>query len=352
MSLPASGTITLGQVNVELGRASTAAINMNEAVVRFTFNVPSGAISMSNGYGKSASFELGIFYAGATNTRVNTVTRINSSAALVGSETNVGTIRESLAGASVAGNGLFYGGRTSGFDVVNTVTRINSSGALVGSETSVGTIRDSLAGATVGGNGMFYAGSPDPDPNFRNFNTVTRINSSGALVGSQTSIGQRRRSLAGAPVGGNGLFYSGFEERVNQQSLWRDTVTRINSSGALVGSETNVGTARRSLGGAAVAGNGIFFAGTDSNFNFTDTVTRINSSGALVGSQTNIGSGSRESLAGAAVGGNGMFYGGVAGEYEVFYFNTVTRINSSGALVGSQTSVGTARSVQGGAGVL
>ncbi len=53
MTLPASGAISLSQVNVELGLSSTASINMGAANVRTLFGVPSGAISMSNGYGKS-----------------------------------------------------------------------------------------------------------------------------------------------------------------------------------------------------------------------------------------------------------------------------------------------------------
>lgn len=53
MTLPASGAISLSQVNVELGLSSTASINMGAANVRTLFGVASGAISMSNGYGKS-----------------------------------------------------------------------------------------------------------------------------------------------------------------------------------------------------------------------------------------------------------------------------------------------------------
>ena len=70
MALPASGAISLSQVNVELGLASTTVINMNQATVRTLFGVPSGAISMSNGYGKSAGPTVigqafgGGFYAG------------------------------------------------------------------------------------------------------------------------------------------------------------------------------------------------------------------------------------------------------------------------------------------------
>ena len=60
MALPASGAISLNQVNVELGNAGTASINMNSAAVRGLFGVASGAISMSDGYGKSNEFSFSI----------------------------------------------------------------------------------------------------------------------------------------------------------------------------------------------------------------------------------------------------------------------------------------------------
>lgn len=56
MALPSSGPISLSQVNVELGLSATASINMNSAAVRTLFQVPSGPIAMSNGYGKSNAF--------------------------------------------------------------------------------------------------------------------------------------------------------------------------------------------------------------------------------------------------------------------------------------------------------
>ena len=57
MTLPASGnSISLNQVNTELGRTATALIEMNDAAVRTLFgNAGSGTtISMSDGHGKSA----------------------------------------------------------------------------------------------------------------------------------------------------------------------------------------------------------------------------------------------------------------------------------------------------------
>ena len=88
--------------------------------------------------------------------------------------------------------GVYYGGRsaTSGGTIYNRVTRINASGASVGSETNVGTSRAFVSGAAVGGNGVYYGGGPS--------NRVTRINASGALVGSQTNVGTARREFGGA----------------------------------------------------------------------------------------------------------------------------------------------------------
>ena len=55
MALPAAGnSISLKQTNVELGLTATAAINMGGSAVRGLFGVSSGAIDMSDGFGKSS----------------------------------------------------------------------------------------------------------------------------------------------------------------------------------------------------------------------------------------------------------------------------------------------------------
>lgn len=53
MTLPATGSISLSQVNVELGRAAAARISLGEAAVRSLAGVSSGTIRMSNLRGKS-----------------------------------------------------------------------------------------------------------------------------------------------------------------------------------------------------------------------------------------------------------------------------------------------------------
>lgn len=53
MSLPASGTLALSQISVELGRAANATTSLGEAAVRTLAGVASGPIAMSNLYGKA-----------------------------------------------------------------------------------------------------------------------------------------------------------------------------------------------------------------------------------------------------------------------------------------------------------
>lgn len=59
MALPPSGPITMGMINTELGYPATQLITLNDAAVRNLAQVPSGMISLSNFYGKSAAGTLG-----------------------------------------------------------------------------------------------------------------------------------------------------------------------------------------------------------------------------------------------------------------------------------------------------
>ena len=60
MTLPVSGAISLGDVNVELQRSATATISMNDAELRTLFAVSSGAISLATGYGRANKFPISI----------------------------------------------------------------------------------------------------------------------------------------------------------------------------------------------------------------------------------------------------------------------------------------------------
>ena len=190
----------------------------------------------------------------------------------------------------------------------------------------------SLAGTTAGQSIEIELGGTGTTQISLNCTTVRTLAgvSSGAIIMPTNFYGKSNAVV-------QGTFYGGFT--TNYSNL----VTRINACGALVGSETNVGTARRIFAGATVGANGLFYGGYACGA--SNLVTRINACGALVGSETNVGT-AREYLAGATVGANGLFYGGIG----CFASNLVTRINACGALVGSQTNVGTARYGLAGAG--
>ena len=53
MTLPSTGTITMADINTELGYSSTATITLNDAAVRGLAGIPSGAISLNDFHGKS-----------------------------------------------------------------------------------------------------------------------------------------------------------------------------------------------------------------------------------------------------------------------------------------------------------
>ncbi len=72
MALPASGTISLSQVSVELGAAATSTRSLNDSTTRNLFGIASGAISMSNGYGKANQFAFSITSA-QTNANLRTL---------------------------------------------------------------------------------------------------------------------------------------------------------------------------------------------------------------------------------------------------------------------------------------
>jgi len=72
MALPAAGnSISLKQVNVELGETATDAINMGGSAVRGLFGVANGAIDMSDGFGKSN--ELGLTASAASSANLKTL---------------------------------------------------------------------------------------------------------------------------------------------------------------------------------------------------------------------------------------------------------------------------------------
>lgn len=75
MALPSSGDISFNAINVELGLTATAQVSLNDLVVRTLFGVSSGAITMSNGHGKSNRVSASYTYTtNTTNASLNITT--------------------------------------------------------------------------------------------------------------------------------------------------------------------------------------------------------------------------------------------------------------------------------------
>lgn len=72
MTLPVSGAISFNAINVELGVAGTTTASLGQASYRTLAGVPSGAISLSNFYGKANQFAFTIS-ANQTNANLRTL---------------------------------------------------------------------------------------------------------------------------------------------------------------------------------------------------------------------------------------------------------------------------------------
>ena len=108
MTLQASGPISLANVNTELQLSSTATISLNDTLVRTLFGASSGAISMSNGYGKAYTIpgNSGILTSGSSFTLPSTSgLTINVIAIGGGAGGGGGSGRTSFAGFFTGGGG-------------------------------------------------------------------------------------------------------------------------------------------------------------------------------------------------------------------------------------------------------
>lgn len=134
MTMVSSGPISLGgnatsgglnqSINIELGRAATDSINLNESAVRTLAGVSSGAISLSNFYGKSNEFA---FTISTSQSNVNLRTAAvnagwNQSSRLVCTISSGVTISSTSTGSyALTINGSFPGG-----------VQLNNAGTILG----------------------------------------------------------------------------------------------------------------------------------------------------------------------------------------------------------------------------
>jgi len=129
MPLPASGAISMYDINVELGLTGTTTISMNDAIVRTLFATASGAIDLNTGHSKANTFTFNKTIAANTTNynlyndmvaagwngtlKVNATITINSGVYVYSTSTgtygfNVSSIPASSV-ISITNNGLIYG---------------------------------------------------------------------------------------------------------------------------------------------------------------------------------------------------------------------------------------------------
>jgi hypothetical protein len=164
MALPSSGAISLSQVNTELGVASTATRSLNDSTTRTLFGVASGAISMSNGYGKSAVDVITV----SSSTNANVLSLYTAQyGAPSGAKNVVVNIGSGVTVGATAGNTALTVGQ---FPTGSTIT-INNSGNIHGYGGAAGT-------STTGG-----AGGDAINANYANQTVVINNQATGTIRG-------------------------------------------------------------------------------------------------------------------------------------------------------------------------
>lgn len=196
MGLPASGAISLNDVNVELGNTATSQIDMNSAAVRGLFGIASGAISMSDGYGKSSQFSFSI----ASNVNNANLATLATNAGWNGSSELVATIEPNVYCNSthylaygLIINGSFPGGVT----LINNGYIVGRGGA--GGRGSTNTSASGGAGGTA-----LVIQSP-----VSIYNNGTIAGGGGGGGGGNSTYWQEKGSSAYAQGGGGGGGASG-----------------------------------------------------------------------------------------------------------------------------------------------
>lgn len=279
MTLPASGPISFNNINVELGVSGTTQASLGQTSYRTLAGVPSGAISMSNFYGKSNAFAASIA-SNQTNFNLRTWALANgwngSVAATITINSGVYIYSTSTANAALTIDGSWPGG----------VTVVNN-GYIMGQGGNGGNI----TGANTWANGT----SGGPAVSLGVSCTITNNSYIGGGGGGGACVNQ----TGGGGGAGGGI--GGYGWNGNTGSTATSAGGAVGSSGTS-GAFFNVNAFSRA---AAGGGGGRIFAGA--------TTARASSpSAGGPGGQAGGGGGAATSSSNAASGGAGGG-GGVAG---------------------------------------
>jgi hypothetical protein len=309
MTLPVSGPISLNNVNVELGLSGTTSINMNQASVRTLFGVPSGAIAMSDGYGKANQFSFTI----SSDTTNGNLGTLATAAGWNGSSALVATIAP---GIYVSSNSTGTPGLTISGSFPGGVSLINN-GLIVGMGGSggpggTGPDQPGFYGSSGGGGGTALAVSSAVTLT----NNGTIAGGGGGGGGAGGSFGSAYYTAVYCAGGGGGGGRTG----------------RTNSSGGSGASAYFAGSSGGSGGTAASAGNGgggsvypPYIYGENPEDVYPGFSGGSGGSGGAYGSTGTGGSPGSRAPAGLN-GGGGSAGSAVTGNSNITYISTGTRL--------------------------
>lgn len=201
MALPSSGAISFSQINVELGVSATATRSLNDSTTRTLFGVPSGQISMSQGYGKANQFSFTIA-SNQTNANLRTLAVAagwNQTSKVVATiNSGVFIYSTSTGTPALTINGSFPGG-----------VQLNNNGTIQGQGGSAGN-GGSASGTTANSGGNGSSGGPALSVSVPvSINNTNRIAGGGGGGGGGGAaiydVGKNNFNRVGGGGGGGGL---------------------------------------------------------------------------------------------------------------------------------------------------
>lgn len=246
MTLPASGSISLSQVNVELNKTSTTTIALNNSDVRTLFGKSSGTISMFDGYGKSNTFSFPIAD-GTTNANLRSLAISagwNGTSILIA---NIGS------GSTVYSTSTGTPAMTISGSFPNGVT-LNNAGTILGKGGAGG------GGAAASDPGINSAGAGGAGGLGLSVSSAVSINNTGVISGGGGGGGgggeykyTYGKGLNGhsAGSGGGGGIGNGSAGAAGSGAGWG-----VSGNPGNVGTLVAAGSGGTSVGGGGVGGNG------------------------------------------------------------------------------------------------
>ena len=259
---------------------------------------------------------------------------VNSSGVIASDVTQVGTNRNSCAGASYGGDkAIMYGGAAvSGGTVLGITNLINNSGTVGADVSQVSGVRASadVAGSSYGfDKAIVYGGYGDTDAD-EQYNLITNV---GVVGADATGAPTGRAGTAGSKFGSSG-------QAIFAYGTANINISFIVTNQGVPGSDvTGVGTARKYLGCASFGGDRCVFA-YGSNDNTLAVSNKVSNTGVVASDTGAVGT-VRQAVAASGYGGDkGIFgFGKLANGSAVGMSNLV---NSSGVVASDTTAVGTA----------